>query len=64
MKSKIVFTLIVVSLLLIFLIQNTQVVNLRLYFWEISMSQIILISLAMLVGFILGFIVAKVTGRD
>jgi len=50
-------------LFIIFLVQNTQVVTLRLYFWKISMSQIILIPLVLILGFIIGYIVCKLTGK-
>jgi uncharacterized integral membrane protein len=61
MKPKLVIALVVIILFLIFLIQNTQVVTLHLYFWKISMSQIILIPLVLIVGFIVGFIVDRFT---
>jgi uncharacterized integral membrane protein len=62
MKPKTIALLVLIGLFLIILAQNAQVVTLRLLFWEIGMSQIILLSVAMFVGFILGFIVALVTG--
>lgn len=61
MKPKLISALVVIILFVVFLVQNTQMVTLRLYFWKISMSQIILILLVLLVGFALGYIVAKVT---
>jgi uncharacterized integral membrane protein len=64
MKRKLITAAVIVILILIFLLQNNQVVTLRLYFWEISMSQIILIPLTMMAGFVLGFIVAKLTGKN
>ena len=64
MKRKLITAVVIVILILIFLLQNNQVVTLRLYFWEISMSQIILIPLTMMAGFVLGFIVAKLTGKN
>ena len=63
MKPKFITVVVIASLFLIFLLQNTQVVTLRLYFWQISMSQILLIPLTMLAGFVLGFIVAKLKGK-
>jgi uncharacterized integral membrane protein len=63
MKPKVVVILILVALFLIILIQNTQIVTYRLYFWKISISQIILVPLVALFGFIVGFIVAKLAGR-
>jgi len=62
-NPKIIAIIVVFVLFLIFLFQNTSVVTLRLYFWEVSMSQIILIPLVLLVGFAIGFAVAKLTGR-
>ena len=63
MKPKIIIMLILIALFLIVLIQNTQVVTYRLFFWKRSISQIILVPLVALFGFIVGFIVAKLTGR-
>lgn len=63
MKLQTVIILILVLLFLIILIQNTQVVALHLLFWKISMSQIVLIFLTLLVGLILGWVLAKLTGR-
>ncbi|UCC40530.1 MAG: LapA family protein [Candidatus Aminicenantes bacterium] len=63
MKTKVIIVLILMALFLIILIQNTQIVTYRLYFWKISISQIILVPLVMLFGFVVGFIVAKLTGR-
>ena len=63
-RNKLIFISILVLLFLVFLLQNTQVVTLRLYFWKISMSQIILIPLSILLGFILGFVTAKFTGKN
>jgi len=61
MKAKTIVVLVLVALFVIILIENTQVVSLRVFFWKISMSQIILIPLTMLIGFVFGFLVAKVT---
>jgi uncharacterized integral membrane protein len=63
MKPKIILLLVLIILFLVFLIQNTQVITLRLYFWKISMSQIILIPLVLILGFALGYGVAKMAGR-
>lgn len=59
MKAKNIAILIVSIVLFIILLQNTQVVSLRLLFWKISMSRIILLPLIMLIGFSVGFIVGK-----
>lgn len=41
------------------LLQNTQVVTLRFLFWRISMSQIILLVLLSVLGFLVGYFWAK-----
>lgn len=62
MKAMTIVILVLVALFVIILVQNTQVVTLRLLFWKLGMSQIILVPLTMLIGFIIGYIVAKITG--
>lgn len=62
-KTKTIIILVLIALFVIILIQNTQVVTLRLFFWKLGMSQIILIPLIMAIGFVIGFIVSKVIGQ-
>jgi uncharacterized integral membrane protein len=60
-NPKVIAVIVVGILLLIFLFQNREAVTLHLYFWQISMPQIILIPAVLLIGFAVGFIVAKLT---
>jgi uncharacterized integral membrane protein len=60
---KVIAGLVVGVLFVIFLFQNMDDVVLRIYFWQVSMPKIILVPLAILVGFVAGFVVAKITGR-
>jgi len=62
-NPKVIVGLVVGVLFVIFLFQNMDDVALRLYFWQVSMPKIILVPLAVLVGFAAGFVVAKITGR-
>jgi len=62
MKTKLLIAAVLLVLIVVLLIQNTQEVVYRIYFWQISMSQMILVPLAVLVGFLFGYFVAK-TGR-
>ena len=64
MRPKFIVLLVLIALFLIILIQNTQVVTLRLFFWKVGMSQIILIPLTMAIGFVVGFVVSRVTGKQ
>ena len=63
MRPKTIFVLIVVILFLIIILQNTQVVTLRFFFWEISMSQIILLLSTALIGLVVGYIIAEIKGH-
>jgi uncharacterized integral membrane protein len=63
MKTKILVVAVLLALIIILLIQNTQEVVFRAFFWKISMSQVILVPLAVLVGFLFGYFVAKM-GRE
>jgi uncharacterized integral membrane protein len=63
MKPKMIAILVSGCLFLIVLLQNTQVVSLRFFFWQISMSRIILFPLVMFIGFIIGIFVGR-TSRN
>jgi len=62
-NPKVIAGLVVGVLFVIFLFQNMDHVALRLYFWQVSMPKIILLPLAILVGFAAGFLLAKITGK-
>jgi len=59
MKPKIIIILILIALFLIVVVQNTQVVEFQFLFWKFGMSRIIVISFMMLIGFVLGYLVAR-----
>jgi uncharacterized integral membrane protein len=63
MKAKVIVVLVVLVLALIILVQNTQIVTFRLLFWSAEISQLLLVLLTLALGFVLGFLVAKLTGR-
>jgi uncharacterized integral membrane protein len=63
MKAKLIVALVLLALALIVLLQNTEVVTFRLLFWSAKISQVLLVLLMMFIGFVLGFVVAKLTGR-
>jgi uncharacterized integral membrane protein len=49
------------SLILVIILQNTQVVTLQLFFWNFEMSRIVLIVLTLVFGFVIGYVVARLT---
>lgn len=62
MNAKVVMFIIVITLFLIVTLQNTDVATFTILFWKIDMSRIVFMYLSVLVGFIAGFLVAKLTG--
>jgi putative membrane protein len=54
-KNKLTLILVLVGLLVMFTLQNTQVVEVRLLFWTLSMSRVLLIFLLLAVGILLGW---------
>lgn len=63
MKPKTVIILVLLLLSLVILVQNTQVVTIRVLFWHMSMSRILLIPLLIIIGFVIGYLVAKLGGQ-
>lgn len=61
-KTAVIIVLAIIALILI--IQNTEVMPIQLLFWRIQMSRIILIFLMLVLGFGIGFILAKATGKE
>lgn len=59
MENKNIAIIALAFLLVIILVQNTQVVSVQFLFWNISMSRIILILFVFLIGFGSGYLVKK-----
>lgn len=59
MKPKIIIILILFVLFFLFVLQNTQVVEFQFLFWTFGMSRIVVISFMMLIGFVIGYLVAR-----
>ena len=60
MKPKLIVFVLLAALMITVIFQNTEVVTLRVLFWQLSMSRIILLLLAVVTGFVMGFIATKV----
>lgn len=55
MSYKLALGAILILLVLIFLVQNTEVVKVSFLLWDISMSRAILLFFSLLIGFIIGW---------
>jgi uncharacterized integral membrane protein len=63
MKIKHIFLLVLVILGAILFFQNTQVVTITLFFWQVTMSGIIMFPSLVAIGFALGYLVCKFGGK-
>lgn len=63
MKAKSVVIIVLAVIALILIVQNTEVVPVQLLLWRIWLSRIVLIILMLAIGFGIGFVLAKLTGR-
>lgn len=61
-NPKILLIIVILSLFVIATLQNTEIARFKILFWTVDMSRIIFIYLSVIVGFITGYIVAKITG--
>ena len=63
MKPKTIIILVLIVLAIVIIIQNSEMVTLQFFFWKIMMSRIIFMVGLLVVGFALGFLVAKMTQK-
>ncbi len=59
MKPKYIILLVLLLLAVIFVIQNSAMATIKLFFWSISMNQIIMICGLLVVGFLIGYLVTR-----
>ena len=59
MKPKNIAWLVLGIVILVVLLQNTQVVSARFLFWNLSMSGILFLPLLLLFGVVIGFFIGK-----
>lgn len=59
MNSKIVISLILLALVLIFIVQNTTVVKLQFLWWSMEMSRSLLIFFVLAIGIAMGWLLAS-----
>ena len=55
MNSKWILWVISGFLVLLVIVQNTQVIKLQIFFWQLSASRILFLALVFVLGLILGF---------
>ena len=60
MKKKLIIISILMFLLMILIVQNTQSIYLNIFFWSIAMPQIVFIPILFACGFVIGFLTSKI----
>ena len=60
LRPRLVAALLLALLLLVLVVQNTEVVAIKLFFWEFEASRVILITLTALIGLVCGFLLARI----
>ena len=56
---KHIITLILIALVVVFVIQNIQTVEVRFLVWTVSMSRALMILLTLLIGIVVGWLVGR-----
>jgi len=59
MKFKIIIIILLLLLLVIFALQNTEIVEIKLWFWKVKTPRALLILLCIIIGVIIGMISSK-----
>lgn len=60
---KTIITIVLLALVVLFAVQNAAVVDVRFLFWDFPMPRVFLVALLLGVGFVIGFLAARVSGR-
>ena len=64
MKLKGIIITVIIALIGIVIIQNTDIVGFKFLFWEVQMSRIILFPLLVFVGMIIGFFLSFLINKE
>lgn len=61
-NTKLVISIVLLILAAVIIFQNTNLVNLKLLFWDFQASLIILLILVFIIGIIIGYFLPKFVG--
>jgi len=63
MKPKWIIILVLLALVIVLLVQNAQVVTYQIFLWKISISQVILVPMILIIGFVIGYLMGRIGGK-
>ena len=64
MGARTIVILVIAALVLVFILQNTQVVDIHLLFWKISMSRALVLFGTFGVGFLMGWLLGALSKKE
>jgi putative membrane protein len=59
MRIRIFITLVLAILLVIFTIQNSEIVAIKLFFWKFEITEALLIIFCIIIGLLIGLLIPK-----
>jgi len=62
-RPKIIAIIVISILALIILLQNLHTVTFSMFFWTVEVSQLLLVLLMLIIGYVLGYLTAKLGGK-
>lgn len=63
-RPKVIAIIVISILALIILLQNLHTVTFSLFFWKVEVSQLLLVLIMLIIGYVLGFLTAKLTSKS
>lgn len=57
MKTKVVVIILLAILLIVFVLQNTEIVNVNFFFWDLSIPRALLVFVCFAVGLVFGLLI-------
>ena len=63
MRIKIGIIIVFVMLIVVFALQNTEIVSVKLWFWEVQTPRALLILFCLVIGLFIGFFIPSPVGK-
>ena len=64
MRTKNIVIIVLAALFVIFIVQNTRIVEVQLLFWTVSMSRSLMLLATLLIGLIGGWLLGRAKRKD
>ena len=64
MSKKNIVIIVLAALFVLFIVQNTRIVEVQLWFWTVSMSRSLMLLGTLLIGLIAGWLLGRTTRKN